>query len=195
MAEWVMQHAPCPCGQSSDAFSINDEGWGTCFSCDKRFPPDKHDGEGSPDTGAATKPPSDLIKPGEIKALGTRKLTEETCRKFGYSVSHHKGKTVQVAPYRDRNGRLVAQKIRDKNKEMMTRGEFKDVALFGQHLWKTGGKRVVITEGEIDAIIRDTAAEHGADDGVGPSPHVGDTKRGSTFRTLFTVARVVSGGP
>lgn len=37
MSEWVQTHLPCPCGQSSDAYSINDKGWGKCFSCGKNF--------------------------------------------------------------------------------------------------------------------------------------------------------------
>ncbi len=37
--EWEKTHQPCPCGISSDAYSVNTEGWGTCFSCNKKFPP------------------------------------------------------------------------------------------------------------------------------------------------------------
>lgn len=33
MSEWVQTHLPCPECSSSDAYSINDRGWGKCFSC------------------------------------------------------------------------------------------------------------------------------------------------------------------
>jgi len=92
-----------------------------------------------------------LVTDGEIRSLPARKLTEETCKKFGYQVATHKGKTVQVAPYR-KDGKIVAQKVRGKDKQFFTTGEFKGVELFGQHLWGEGGKKVIITEGEIDCM-------------------------------------------
>jgi twinkle protein len=93
----------------------------------------------------------DLILDGEVKALSKRKLTEETCRKFNYSVATHHGKTVQVAPYYD-GQQVVAQKVRDANKEFSWRGVAQDAGLFGQQLWRDGGKKVVVTEGEIDCM-------------------------------------------
>lgn len=99
-----------------------------------------------------SKAPSDLLPPEPPQPLTKRKLSEETCRKFGYFISEFKGKPVQVAPYRDADGKLVAQKLRFANKDMLTRGKLKEAALFGQHLWGSGGKRIVVTEGEIDAM-------------------------------------------
>lgn len=46
---------------------------------------------------------------GEFKPLMKRKLTLETCRKFGYFVSEVRGRLVQVAPYFDNSGVMVAQ--------------------------------------------------------------------------------------
>src|SRR5690606_5630789 len=76
----------------------------------------------------------------------------ETCRKFGYFVGEFNGKTVQVAPYYNKEGQLVAQKVRFPNKDFITTGDFKKVSLFGSQLWGSGGKKLVITEGEIDAM-------------------------------------------
>ncbi|MCA0324027.1 MAG: toprim domain-containing protein [Proteobacteria bacterium] len=89
---------------------------------------------------------------GEYRALPKRKLTEETCAKFGYSVATHKGETVQVANYRDQDGDLVAQKVRTASKDFSTLGDFSEVALFGAHLWSGGGRKIVVTEGEIDCL-------------------------------------------
>jgi twinkle protein len=90
---------------------------------------------------------------GEIKALAKRSITEETCRKFGYKVGRYTdGRLIQIAPYQTTDGEVVAQKIRFANKDFKFLGEPKRTVLFGQHLWRDGGKMVVITEGEIDAL-------------------------------------------
>lgn len=88
---------------------------------------------------------------GEVVPLNKRGITEETCRKFGYMVGEFKGSKVQIAPYY-KAGQLVAQKVRDASKNFKALGDFKGVELFGQHLWRDGGKKVVIVEGEIDAL-------------------------------------------
>jgi twinkle protein len=88
---------------------------------------------------------------GQFNSLVKRKIREDTCRKFGYSISTYKGQTVQVANYK-RNGQIIAQKIRFPNKDFLMLGNAKECGLFGQHLWKEGGKILVITEGEIDTL-------------------------------------------
>lgn len=88
---------------------------------------------------------------GTFQALRARKLTEETCRKFGYTVGRYKDETVQLATYRDKKGRPVAQKVRTKDKNFSIVGNAKEMTLFGSHLW-SNGKILVICEGEIDAM-------------------------------------------
>lgn len=89
---------------------------------------------------------------GEIRALPKRGINEETCRKFGYTVGADKrGTPCQLAPYYDGNER-VAQKVRYANKDFKFIGEPKRAGLFGQQLWGTSGKMIVITEGEIDCM-------------------------------------------
>jgi len=149
VSEWVQTHLPCPCGQSSDAYSINDKGWGKCFSCGKNFNEEASDPAPRGKQVAAVK---ELVPFGEYRALTKRKITEETCKKFGYFVGEFKDQTVQVAPYRNNDGEIIAQKVRFADKSFTTRGKFKGVALFGQHLWGEGGKKLVITEGEIDCL-------------------------------------------
>ena len=92
---------------------------------------------------------------GEVTFLRKRGITEETCRLFGYTVGADpkSGKLIQLAPYLDPNGRIVAQKWRTADKDFGIFGKLKNaLPLFGQYLWRDGGKRVVITEGEIDAM-------------------------------------------
>lgn len=85
--------------------------------------------------------------------MNARALDLGTCERWKYHVADHKGKTIQVANYFNDRGQLVAQKCRTKDKDFFVLGNLKDaLPLYGQWLWKEGGKRVVITEGEIDAL-------------------------------------------
>lgn len=152
MSEWVETHIECPnpkCG-STDAYSINSEGWGTCFSCSFKR---KEWGDEPSERPMAKmiKADNSLVPQGEIMAIKARKISEETARKFGYFIGDFKGQKVQVAPYR-KGREIVGQKVRFKDKDFLTRGDFKKVNLFGQHLWGEGGKKLIITEGEIDCM-------------------------------------------
>jgi len=93
-----------------------------------------------------------LIPFGETQALPKRGLTEETCRKYRYSLGSYQGQPVQIATYCDKAGNPVAQKLRFKNKDFKFIGDTKAAGLYGQHLWKEGGKMLVITEGEVDCL-------------------------------------------
>ena len=150
-SEWIETHVPCPLCGSSDAASINDRGWMTCFSCGKRRKVDGEDNQPTRESQSVSKKKG-LIPFGEYRSLNKRKLTEETCRKFGYFIGSFKGSMAQVAPYRNRDGVVCAQKVRTAGKDFCTTGEFKHLQLFGQHLWKDSGKMVVVTEGEIDCM-------------------------------------------
>jgi twinkle protein len=94
---------------------------------------------------------------GEYKALAARGLSEEVCRKYGYKIGNFKGRIAHIAPYYDHEvGGVVAQKVRFKDAEgkkgFTWTGEPKRVGLFGDQLCRSGGKMIVITEGEIDAM-------------------------------------------
>lgn len=88
---------------------------------------------------------------GETRALSKRGISAETCKHFGYTVGTRHGTPVQIAPYY-KDGVLVAQHYRTPDKDFAWAGEAKGVELFGQHLWRDGGKKVVITEGELDCM-------------------------------------------
>jgi twinkle protein len=142
-----LHHTSCPACGSSDANGVYDDGHTYCHSCQTYV--------AAPSENKKEKRVSDkgpLLPVGEIKAIQTRFLNKATCEKFGYFVTTFKDKPAQVAPYHDKNGKLVAQKIRMPGKEFTFAGNPKESTLFGQHLWKMGGKRLVITEGEIDAM-------------------------------------------
>lgn len=154
MAESEFIHKePCPKCGSKDNLARYSDGHAHCFTqgC-KHWEPPTDGQEYTPRATAGRKVGKDLILDGEVRALPKRKLTEETCQKFGYTVgTSSKGNTVQLAPYFD-GTTLVAQKMRDADKNFVTLGDFKSAGLFGQQLWRDGGKKIVITEGEIDCM-------------------------------------------
>ena len=150
-----VRHTSCNACGSSDANGVFDDGHTFCFSCNTYTEGEEPGGEGD-DTGPAkvrnkgATQQAGLLK-GKPEAIPARGLTHETCKKFGYLVGQHKGQQVQMAVYRDKNGKPVAQKLRTKDKRFTIIGNHKGVALFGSHLWSSG-KKLVITEGEIDAM-------------------------------------------
>jgi twinkle protein len=83
---------------------------------------------------------------GEFMALRKRRITEDTCRKFGVRVD---GRNLRYPYYK--GNEQVAWKIRKPDKEHPWEGR-PCPGLFGQQLWPSGGKCIVITEGEIDAM-------------------------------------------
>lgn len=92
---------------------------------------------------------------GEYQALPKRGISEETCKFFGYTVGTDPktSKKVQLAPYFNEDRQVVAQKWRTADKDFGVVGKLKNaLPLFGQHLWRDGGKKIVITEGEIDCM-------------------------------------------
>ena len=140
-------HIACSACGSKDNAAVYSDGHTYCFGCRD------HQGgeEGVVIQREARKRSLDLID-GYYTTLTYRGISEETCRKFDYQVTdNHKGRAWQIANYRDINGLVVAQKLRDADKNFFVLGEAKKMTLFGQHLWN-GGRKLVITEGEIDAM-------------------------------------------
>lgn len=93
-----------------------------------------------------------LLPSGEHKPLTKRKITQETCEKFHYTIGELNGQSVQIAHYRDADGHIVAQHVRTKDKAFPWFGDKSNALLFGQHLFRDGGKKVIVTEGEVDCL-------------------------------------------
>ena len=138
-------HEPCPKCKSSDALARYDDGHGYCFSCSY------HEQE----SGVASEKQPEVSKSlidREYQAIPNRGLNEETCKKWDYGVTLHHGKPMQVATYRNDAGVPIAQKLRMPDKSFQILGNSKKMGLYGEHLWRSGGKMVTVTEGEIDAL-------------------------------------------
>ena len=141
-------HEPCPNCGSSDALGRYSDGHGFCFSCQHY---EHSEGASAPSTTHKISKMHTFIS-GEIEDLPKRKLTKETCSKWDYRLGSYNGKPVQIATYKDNEGAIIAQKLRFSNKDFMILGDASNMGLFGQHLWSDGGKMLVVTEGEIDAM-------------------------------------------
>lgn len=83
---------------------------------------------------------------GDFGPLRSRKITEETCKKFNV---RQEGPALRF-PYYSSN-RVVGYKEKDPQKNFRWQGKNEDDQLFGQHLFGSG-KTIVITEGELDAL-------------------------------------------
>jgi twinkle protein len=146
-----VRHIPCEnpeCG-SSDANSLYDDGHTHCFSCGTTVQPDSTSEQ--PKQTMLKSPLNQGLITGVYQDLVKRKLNKDVCRKFGYFKATHKGEPVQVANYVGKDGTVVAQKVRTKDKGFSILGDAKKMSLFGSHLWAKG-KMLVICEGELDTI-------------------------------------------
>lgn len=94
----------------------------------------------------------DGLLEGNIQELPRRRIERETAALWKYQVSSMNGSPVQVANYCDDSGTVVAQKVRFPDKKFIILGDARRMGLYGRHLWKSSGRMVVVTEGEIDAL-------------------------------------------
>jgi twinkle protein len=140
-------HQSCPACGSSDGNALYDDGHTYCFVCGQ------FESNGATTTTKARKAvPSDLIKEVEVVGIHKRRITEPTCKHFGYGYGEYKGQRVHVAPYYDADHNLVAQKVRFPNKDFLFLGDSKKALPFGAQAFPKTGKMVVVTEGELDAL-------------------------------------------
>jgi twinkle protein len=137
------------CG-SSDANGVYDDGHTYCHKCEK---PGRADGEEGNYTPRAKGKRMEGLISGTVEAIASRKLDDRVCEKYGYQVGTFNGKKCHIAPYYDETNNVVAQQIRLPGKDFPILGDIKlALPLWGQQLLRDGGKMVVITEGQIDAM-------------------------------------------
>ena len=143
-----LRHIPCENCGSSDANSLYSDNHQFCFACNTHV-----QGDGSCSKSPLTTTKAAGLVTGTYQDLIKRGIREDTCRKFGYQVGEMNGRVVQIAPYYDASGSLIAQKIRTATKDFPVLGDTKGQSscLFGSQLWNSG-KKIVVTEGEIDCM-------------------------------------------
>ena len=141
-------HTNCPTCDSRDNLGVySDHSY--CFGCGfykKSEENDEVERKIRPTTGSM----EGLIEEGRY--VETRGINETTCRKFRYSFGKYKGRGCYIALYYDKTLQPSGQKLRFKDKQFKYIGDSNNSTLFGQNLWSGRGRKIVITEGELDCM-------------------------------------------
>ena len=148
-SNWISR-GQCPCGESRNGYNIHADGHAFCFSCQKRF---NNVGEAKMETKVVDIQ-NKVSSTGEYGSITDRRISEDTARKYrtklrvnGSVISHH------YYEYYNGEGSHIATKVRQvEGKRIWSQGDMSDALLFGQNLFKSGGKYITIVEGEIDAM-------------------------------------------
>lgn len=143
----VLFKGQCPSCGSPKGYVEYSDGHTFCFSCRNYTPPTKEEHEET--TMTAKEEPKGILQ-GRFTGLPSRGIRAKACEKLGYQVTSD---GTEIAIYY-RGSAPVAQKCRKGGRKDDTywAGSHANVDLFGQHAWPSKGKRVVVTEGEIDAL-------------------------------------------
>lgn len=95
-------------------------------------------------------------KQGDLKPIKSKRITLTTAKKFGVRcLKNGEGNKEIVYDYYDKKESVVAQRTDhiDHFSPLQTwEGEPRATMLFGQQLWQSGGKRLVIAAGEINTM-------------------------------------------
>jgi len=149
-SQWVQGNQPCPRCGSSDGLAIKDDGFNYCHACDTS-------GNGTP--GTTDFNPENRSMPGlipqeqiEYVGVASRGISFQTAKKFRYGKAQFHGQTVHVAQFTDPSGAVVAQKLRKPDKTFTWLGSKEHRGLFGLDRARDSGERILITEGELDAL-------------------------------------------
>ena len=133
-----VRHLPCEQCGSSDANSLYTDGHTFCFSCNTYG----H----SEDVVHTHKMSSNVQLKGSAQRLNKRGISEKVCQQYKIFTD---GDVLRFH-YFDDAGTLRGCKVKTKSKIFTYEGDVPGT-LFGQHLFPATGRRVVITEGELDA--------------------------------------------
>jgi twinkle protein len=155
---FVKHKLPCPACGGSDPVSVNDNGSGFCFSC-RTYLPNYSTAEVQHDDDVETEfeihqrnSKMNNSSTATFNELTDRKISLATAKKYGVKSTTLNGK-IDKHYYPYYNGHeLSGTKIRKQNKDFTWTGSPKEVGLFGENLFKAGGKFITLTEGECDAM-------------------------------------------
>ena len=133
-----VRHIPCDTCGSSDGNSLYTDGHTFCFVC--------HTHQFATDQISTTTVTTNVKLQGSAEPLHSRGLSEKVCQQYKIFVDGNKLRF----HYFSSDGVLRGAKVKTKKKIFTYEGD-SDGTFFGQHLFPSNGRRVVITEGELDA--------------------------------------------
>ena len=143
MSNWEETSLPCPCGKSSDAYAINSEGDGHCFSCGEHFFNSEKD-------TMTTLTGDDIVK----DFYPNRGLSRNTLEHYNVVTKFKDGVPKQTG-YSYPNGAVKIRNLESKSKSdrFFSEGPMSDATLFGMNKFdKNSRDSITITEGEVDAL-------------------------------------------
>ena len=140
MESEFLRHDSCPDCGSSDALAVYSGGTTFCFSC--------HTWTGNGNQSHSSSPNNTMTIPlsGRASPLNNRGISEVTCEKFKI---YRDGSVLKFYYYKD--GQPIGAKVKTADKNFTYEGSTEGT-FFGQHLFPSQGKRIVITEGELDCV-------------------------------------------
>jgi twinkle protein len=153
----LLRHESCPQCGSKDNLARYSDGHGWCFGCSSFHSAPNTEGTGRGEVlqfnGAKHKA---MEMTGTTAAIPERRISEETCRKFGVTVEFEGSKIIKHHyPFKDlATGATVASKVRVvEGKKFYSTGDTAGkLGLFGQDTCRGNGKFITITEGELDCL-------------------------------------------
>jgi len=150
MSKIVKYKLPCLECSSSDARQLYEDGSSYCFSCMKDFQVDeKYKKVEEMENKYSGKLSVEEIQTFPIRGFEERKIKKVVTEFYQVRVSYNSEGKIDTHYYPYNSGK--AYKIRKFPKEFMSIGNVSE-KLFGQELFPGEGRRLIITEGEIDAM-------------------------------------------
>ena len=148
-----IQHEACPeCG-SKDNLARYSTGQGYCFGCSYWEAPT---GEGRVEAKITTEVTSKMeLFTGNSGAIVDRGINSDVVKKYGVTLQYGEDGLIKkhCYPYHNVDGEHIGNKIRTVDgKDFIYNGNSKDVGLFGENVFKGGGKYITVCEGELDAM-------------------------------------------
>ena len=159
MGRIVNKNQPCETCGSSDAKQIYDDGSAFCFSCRANFfaPREEHMQEDFQEVNDWSSSKVDSVKNEYVsRGFKERNIFKQVSEHYQVKVSYDVDGNIDAHyyPYY-KEGEVTGYKVRNLPKDFTSIGTVRG-GLFGQHLYSSG-KRLVITEGELDAMAVQTA--------------------------------------
>lgn len=165
LSNFIKSGLPCPKCNSSDAVAEYKDGGTFCHKCNTPFSKEQYQSA----TGLVTsgskivsefdvnsnKKSFKIPEAFEFSSKALRGISTEVLRKYGVRVNHE-GDIGFILRGQDSSAtgfKICLNNRTDKGKKIIkASGSQGEAILFGQHLFGQGGRRLVITEGELDAM-------------------------------------------